>query len=671
MIHLKQVWVALFLLLLFFSCDDRLLRKTVSLESLSGTLSYEPHRPTLSGNLIYKIRNKQSESLSEIYLFCHPSVQIEFLAYNHQAFRFEQWIGFGYGLYRIKIPEFRPDATATLEIKFSITGPITENRFSITKDGVFLDAKKVWLPLPFAETPKFSYNITLKTPSEYRSILGAKSISETSNRSERTIKWKSEIDNPLITGNLAIIKSEIQKSKQVTLYTTNLSVAPPVLSNSEKIINLFKDKIGSLPFSHYYIVDQIVPYKDMETFINGEFLGNMLHISPELLDNPSLLSLDSSLQDKTPILMDYDYLNVVETIAHEISHSYFGGIIQFDEDQMLDAEVITEFLALNAVRKLYPEKFPSLINRNRFILINLLLHNKTDNLFWNYLYGVNLLQAAFSSNKDGIFDLTQALLEKYRYTQMSMNDIQITIDDLNREIETKNQLALQEWNTRLSNNELETNKPPIPTPLYEPNYLSLYKQKKLFNTRILLSNSILSNTKTPITQQLVLLQNKFPISITGPLSLSFKNSTATNYSIALKPNSQTAILLSNKQIKKASFLPPSLCVEYQQSDNRIPTSDFVLQTETILSNYAIKTDSLALNTRPSRKGWVLASVSHPPVLKTGNFVKIDQIFSNQDLVYAIGYKWFNTHPLSYAIFKLKSNPTNPLSLQEVFDPSLK
>lgn len=678
MIQLRRILLPLFFLIMLSSCDDRLLRKTVSVENLTGELSYNPTTPSLSGKLNYKIRNKQNDSLSEIYLFCHPSVQIEFLSYNHQAFRFEQWIGFGYGLYRIKIPELRPNETANIEVKFIIKGPITENRYSLTKTSLFFDAKKVWLPLPFAEVPNFPYELKIKTPSTYYPILGSKLIDIQSNHSELLTTWQSETDNPLVSGNLMIIRSQQFKSQNIYLYTTNMVNVPIILSNTEKVINLFTNKIKILPFSQFHIVDYISPYKDMETFINGEFLGNMINLSPKLLDDPSLIPLDASLTDSCPLLMNNNYLNIIEALAHEMSHSYFGGVIQFDEDQSLDGEVITEFLALNVVRKLYPKHFDAFMTRNRFILLNLFLDKETENVFWNYLYGINLLNAAFSDNQDGIFDLVQALVEKYRYTQMNMEDIQTTIEDLNREIEIKNKLTLAS-NASLSN---ETTLQSDLIPLYHPEYLNLYKQKKFFNTRIFLSNSLISNKETVTTQNLLVVQNQFPISIEGSLQLLYQDKSFTNFDISVKPNSSLTLLLSNQSLLKASFLPPSLCIEYQQNDNTIPVSPLIVNTEASLSNfYTLQSNNLLLtNLKPaSTTTWLSANKDRQLSLqKTGQSIqiKIDQTFfeSSNNTFYATGYKWSLSRPLSYALFQLQLNnnnnkQSNSQTLVSVFDPS--
>ncbi len=309
------IFPVLLIILALVSCDEFLLKKTVSVVFLEGELKFDPADVSLSGDLFYSIANKQSKSLQEIYFISHSNVLVDSIRYNGELIRFEQGIGYGSGFYRIRIPSLLSGISAKIEIKFHIKGPINEDRFMLTEEAVFMDARKIWLPVPFADSPNFLYSIRIKTPENYYSALGAKLADETVKNGEKSSLWVSESTDVLHTGNIFIGLFGRYQKGSISIYDIDTNYNALIFDYAGKTIDFLSNRLGKYPYSQVNIVDELFQYKDMEEFIDGEQLANTIQISPELTGT-NLIDEETLSLSSMPYVPRKSYSKLFEVIAH-------------------------------------------------------------------------------------------------------------------------------------------------------------------------------------------------------------------------------------------------------------------------------------------------------------------------------------------------------------------
>ena len=178
-------FIIILYLLVLTSCDEFLVKKTVAVTSIEGDLNFDPVNVALFGQMNYVISNDQTNNLSEIYLECHGDVTVDEISYKDILMRYEQGTLYGLDYYRIRIPNLNSSEIANISVKFHIVGPVQENQFFFNRDKVFIEAYKVWLPVPFANSPESSYKIKIQTPENYYSIMGAKLTNESVTEREK------------------------------------------------------------------------------------------------------------------------------------------------------------------------------------------------------------------------------------------------------------------------------------------------------------------------------------------------------------------------------------------------------------------------------------------------------------------------------------------------------
>lgn len=660
----RGCWFALWVSVIFFSgCEDFFLKKTVSVYSISGNLEFLPSIPEIHGKIDYGIRNSQKKEIREIYLICHPSVEIKYIFYNQTLIKFDQAVVYSYGVYRIIIPSLSPGKSAQISIELRIRGPITENRLILSSDQVFFDAKKIWIPIPFAEIPDFHYTMTIRTPIEYYPVMGGMMIEETVKNDHRVTLWKSEVNLPLLTGNLFITKFKRYQQDNIYFYSENDQNLSLIMNYSKYTINYLSSEIGFFPFSQTHIVNKVFQYKKLEEFIDGEYLANCIHVIPEIFSFPRLLSAQDSLESGVPFLTKASQLKLFEILAHELSHSYISTLIRFENPDHLFFESMTEFLGTQIINSKYSGVTPLIMERNRIVLINLFLKKQTHNPIWTYFYGVNLLGIAFYEHSELYSELIRLLINKYRYTKIGISEVISTASLMNQILPAET-----------------TNSQP---PTIDIDVFKLWEKQKLYNLSMELKQS--QKNSTPVNNHSdveLTIFNSFPINIDCSLVIETSTNIITN-AVKLKPESLTNISLEQPFIQ-VSLNSPYQWLEFDLSDNVIFADKSELERINEELNHFYQNQKynkslieIAKNLRSDLKiedrdiEWNTLYYDREITwtLSTNTWFIFDRgIFKNNN-IYIEAYKWVDHKPFSYTIFKAKQSKKK-FTIEAILDPSM-
>jgi len=652
--NLKHLFPILYFFLIL-SCDEFILKKTVVVKLLKGDIIFEPNTPSLFGTLNYTIKNRQKKSLQEIFFISHPQVQIDTIKYNGDKTRFDQGIGYGMGIYRIRIPVLPSESDAQIEITFHLNGPIREERFLLTSEQVFMDAKKIWLPVPFAETPSFLYLLKVSTPTNYISILGARIKEETIKPDRREIVWQSEIEDVLHTGNIFIGQFERVNHNDIFLYSYNPIQPNPIFSFCRKTINLFSNRIGKYPYSQIHIINELFQYKDIEEFIDGEAMANIIQLSPELSDTNSI-SIDKITNSPIPFVPRNNVAKLYEVLAHELTHAYLPTILKFNEDNYIEQEAFAEYAGLCSIWNYYPEIYKKFIDGNRIELINLKLSGQSDQRLFRYLYGVNSLHCAFKENPALFLDYINILIQKYRYIEVGPEELIQTANDVNSITSPSNTIIFT-------------------------NAIALLGSEQLYNVELSFSNLYVTNFfekyKTVEIHRQLFIQNGFPIPVDVILTYIYMDYSLTNI-VHLDGFSNTNLICDNKVLSIIAKTGLE-ALEEKLSDNQV----------SFISNYgediAISSINNFYNNQKFNTRWVKIEKSNTSNEDEGfeslyidrersTFVspsisfQFDRIVPNKKEGYIQAYKMIDNKPYSYVIFKFKKENINRIDILGIIDP---
>lgn len=638
------------------SCDEFMLKKTVAVENLTGDIAFDPSSVSLSGSLNYDIRNNQNENLTEIYLISHNQVSVDYLSYENDTTRFEQGIGYGYGIYRIKIPPLGTGKKAKIELRFHINGPVEEDRFLLTKDNVFIDAEKIWLPVPFAQAPNFLYNLRIRTPENYFAVFGARLVEESTNGGKRSSVWQSETEDVVLSGNLFISRFLRIKKDPVTVYSFRTNNSDAIFKYANQTLKAITARIGPYPYSQVHIVSEIFQYKDMEEFIDGESIANIIQISPDIVTN-TLLSERETAQSVSPDIPRNSAWKIFETLAHELSHAYIRGIIKFEDENYIESESLAEFMGLKIISLSNTTVYDKFIQRNRIELMNLFITGNRNSKLLKYLYGVNCLNAAFSGNSGVFFDYIKTLVEKYGYTKIQPEQLVSTAQEMNYTLTNGNGAEPGEYTNRLIYTEA----------------LKLWSCYGLYNLGISLSNIWITNylTKKRFAleeKSLLTLENDFPIDIPVTLIENYKNRSSTNR-FKLEKNSEIGIIV-DKNLLNAFFQSRYECLERSLSDNEVnlPMNEKKELYRNISEYY---------RNGPSDKipvdggNWKNLSQDRKKSLSfhSGVSFQFDQLREIDGQFYLVAYKLIDNKPFSYVVFRGKKKASK-YYVTSVIDPVL-
>ncbi len=559
------------------------------------------------------------------------------------------------GIYRIKIPILQPENEAQIEISFHLNGSVREERFLLTADQVFLDAKKIWLPVPFAETPSFLYSLKVTIPTNYLSILGAKIKEETIKPDRREILWQSETEDVLHTGNIFIGQFERVNHNDIFLYSYNPIQFNLIFNFTRKTINLFSSRIGKYPYSQIHIINELFQYKDIEEFIDGEAMANIIQISPELSDTNSI-AIEKITNSPAPFVPRNNLSKLYEVLAHELVHAYIPTILKFNEENYIEQEAFAEYAGLCSICNYYPEVYKKFIEGNRIELINLKLSGLSEQRLFKYLYGINALHCAFQENPTLFLDYVNILIQKYKYITVGPEKLIQTASDINSMISQSNTIVLT-------------------------NAISLLGEEQLYNIELSYSNIYITNFsekyKSIDIQRQVFIQNSFPVPVDIALIYVYMDYSLTNI-IHLEKFSNTNIICDNK-ILSLTTKSGLEALEEKLSDNHIY----------FISNYgediAISSINNFYNNQKFNTRWVKiekSSISNEDegleslytdrersvFISPSVSFQLDTIKPNRKEGYIQAYKLIDGKPYSYVIFKFKKNNIHQINIVGIIDP---
>lgn len=639
---IKNILFALCFLLFIFlqACDEFLLKKSVAVEYLNGDITFEPSGPALSGTLGYDIRNNQLNSLNEIFFISHSLVSVDSIVYENETIHFEQGVGYGFGIYRIKVPSLQKGAKARIVLKFHIDGPVEEDRFLLTKNNVFIDAEKIWLPVPFAQAPNFLYSIRVRTPLDFHSVLGAKTVEETTNGGKRSVLWQSESEDVVMTGNLFISRFQRLKRGPLSLYSFKNENADAIFRYANLTLRAFETNVGQYPFSQVQIVNELFQYKDMEEFIDGEATANIVQISPDIVTN-SLLGEREIATSLYPDIPRNSTWKLFEALSHELSHAYIRGIIKFEDESLIESEALSEFMGLKVISLTNGMIYDKFIDRNRIEIMNLFLTGGGKSKLLKYLYGVNCLNTAFSCDPEVFFRFIKTLIEKYGYTRIQAEQLVTTAQEMN--------FALT--NGGPVDDDVLTNR------MIDTEALRLWTEYSLCNLKLSVSNIWITNYLTKKRyaveeKTLLTVNNDFPVDITVTLYENYKNHSATNL-FRVEKDSETGVIVE-KNLLNASINSKYGCLEQNLADNsvKIPVNGKKELYRNIADFYKNQGKQKA---DPQSGDWKALENDRKKTLAVRQNVSFlfDRMRENGDQFVLEAYKVLDNKPFSYVIFRGK------------------
>lgn len=433
-------------ILLLAGCDEFALKKTATIRKVSGTIRFDPSSPQLFLSLVYDMMNYREMTLREVYFYCHEAVTIDAIYDGNTPLRMEQGVGIGMSIkvYRVRVADWLPGTRRLLRMEARITGQEKSSGFFLSREGVFLESSRVWIPVSFDEIPAFSYSLNVEVPLGYQAILGASLVEEKTSSQVVFSRWESESTNLLFTGRLVIGRFQKIEEGGVAFYLPERYEAIPEkrLSTLFSLLRDGKDilqrYVGSYPFRDVRIVFVPREVASLEEWTDGLFSANMLLLEESLvlaLTNQKRFLLDGVL------LGEDNWLYVLKVILHEMSHAYIGYGLRWEKEDVLSLESLTEVTGLKLLEWLSPETYRLAINRLQYDwqVVSLFGESRLK----TYLYRNLLLSSTLTPRQ--YLRLLRGLRGRYLYTLIDENSLLQTLADQGETNTLSSLVSL--WNT--------------------------------------------------------------------------------------------------------------------------------------------------------------------------------------------------------------------------------
>ncbi len=622
---------------MIISCDEFVLKRSVEINSLNCNLFFDEANQKIDGNVKYIIENPQNFPINEIYFFCNQNTIVTSIKYKNNNVSFDNAFLYGYNIYRIKTQPISPSEKQNVELNFTIIGPVEKERFILKKNIVFLDVKEIWLPIPFLSSQKFSYNVRISVPDSKYAIIGGKIISEIETNNLRNIIYDSEVDEAKNSGTLIILDKSRFIKENIYLYTTDKLSSSTILDWASEINNILKKNIQTSDYSQLHIIDGIFQYDDINLTIEGETFANIIFIS-----NFS----------KTG-----DQLKFYKLLAHEFSHSYLSGKINFRSEEKVFYESLIEYLAISVINSKSILMYEDSILNNRFELINLFNNPARNDFFLEFTYNVGFLDAIFSGNSLLYYRLIRTLVKKYRFTEIGGNEVVTTIKEIPLELKNNPEVGL-----------------------INVNAIENIKNKKLYNSfityRLVDVTNRLGKNRLKIDKMLQFnISDNFPFEVKANLILKYKNKESTNI-LTLK-GEETNILVREKPLaivlsSPFDYLEENLYDNYLYFENNIvkfiesQLNLFYAGEKVVAKNFFIN-KQVNSNLDIERTFEKDRELSYK--LKGKVRIVIDIYRQRENNIYIQAYKLLNDRVFSYVIIKGSFQREN-IVLDSVIDPLL-
>lgn len=536
----------LFALLVFFSLPLWAQNPpAIDTVSIKGSVTLKEENYVLNGDFIYILQNTSGTPQSSWSLVANPLVNILSVRLNEKDTEIlSQQMG-AYRILTVTLPTpLKPGERLAITLRFSLLPQQDDPRFYLGPRGVFLDARRLWFPLPVNDL-SISYELAVASPSNLNAVMSGRLVSDTSGLAGNYSRWESELDNISLSGTLIINNFPRYRQGSVYLYGNeqNLHLQPFMAYWAA-----LKESTPGFPLSELHIlpIDINIPGKG-DDFADGEFLGNILLIDNKLVQ--------AALQKPEG---DFAWAGnaqkrLTETLIHELFHAYLPGILPYQAEEAIFMEGFVQYLTMNLISSQNPGWSADITRRNRFLMLNFLSARDTATPLWTYLLSTSLFAACFEESSLNGLHLINTLVEKYRYTQFVLADI----------------LETAEIHQTLS----ATN-----DTIY-PEFLGEFHRTFLYNTALQVFSTNLGWEKASIVR----IRHTFSKDWRGVLSWVLEGRTDTNSMELSIASGQTWISNIKGTISHASIKAPTDNLEQYLGDNIYSPRDYGKQLITFLN----------------------------------------------------------------------------------------
>ena len=472
---------------------------------------------TIQGNFTYTIKNNEENTQEEWAFLIHPSINISSVSQNNVQAKVTIQQGINYRILNVVLPQEVPaNGRTSVLINFSIPEQKDSPRMLIQSNFVFLDARQFWFPYPVKDN-QADFEFTVITPQNLTSIMGGKLNQETVIVDKRLNTWVNELKDLSPSASLIITDTTKQTKESIHLYSSDKNVFSIIDKQFSPFWDKLKKKHKVFPLSEIHIIPlEIIIPNHLGNDVEGEFLGNIF-----LLNTP-IIDLINNNTTNSQTLWTSPSEQLVETLIHELYHSFFPGMVQHDRRDSLFIESLVQYLSWDLINSSSPAWGDKISRRTRYYIQNIYRKNQF-NYLWDYLQDSALLFGFSHEVKlDGI-TLADTLAEKYKSIEYTKQDV----------YETIYQHGIKQEMMLLTNKIIEVD---YTTNLFENPVAST--PKKLFNSAIKAVktnfNVFVTNTTffkrqkiitIPVNANFLSISHNFPFSWFGQLKWVENNTT--------------------------------------------------------------------------------------------------------------------------------------------------
>lgn len=545
---------------------------TLDTLSIKGYVKF--FNTNISGNFIYTIKNNEETPQNSWTFLINPSINISSISQNNIQAKVVIKQGINYRILTVTLPQtVLAKERTSIVINFSITEQNNNSRILVKSDFVFLDARQFWFPYPIKDH-QVDFEITIITPTNLTSIMGGKLNQDTIIVDKKLRIWKNELKNLSPSTSLIILETPKQTKNSIYLYSSNTNLFSIIDKQFSPIWDQLKKKHKFFPLSEIHIIPlEIVIPNYLSNNVDGEFLGNIF------LLNTNIINLIDNNTINNKELWTTPSEQLVEILIHELYHSFFPGILQYQKENSLFTESLVQYFTWDLINSVSPKWGNQISQRTRYYIQNI-YRKKQFNYLWEFLQNSTLLFGFTHKSKlDGI-TLADTLVEKYQFIGYTEQDIYETIQqhkikqDL---LKLTNKQIIYDYTNKTSNNPLLS----IPKKLFnssikviKTNFNIYITNEKNFNKQKIV--------KIPVNSSILSIQHNYPFTWFGQLKWVENNTTNTiDLQIPKKTIWETNLIGDINYIQTIS---PLDIIENQLYDNIISNDDIGKKIIYLLNN---------------------------------------------------------------------------------------
>lgn len=302
------------------------------------SLNAEKHSLSVEQTLTY--HNNTNVKLSEIFFNLIPNafktdgggIVINSISSGESTLKLKQVKG---TVYKLKLPaDLSPDASVKLDMNYTVNIPNIQNRFgyqgNVYNLGNFIITPAVynsdgWAVEPYVDlgdafyTDIANYSVGIQAPEGY--VVAASGV-----ESEKGVYIANKVRDFAFCANPTFKTLESQEGRTtIKVYYGDdlLKTAQRLMDTAKKAYTLYSGIFGEYPYETLSVT-----CNGLTGGVSGMEYPTLIMISPEMaIEMLDEIGVDTSSQDE----MVY-YLNSIDrTVAHEIAHQWFYGIVGNDQ----------------------------------------------------------------------------------------------------------------------------------------------------------------------------------------------------------------------------------------------------------------------------------------------------------------------------------------------------